>query len=154
MFWRASGLFFAEFEQRIHIGALRSRSGGERSAEVHGGVGTFAEAEEQNAQICRGVLMRGSEQERAPEGAFGDAELNDGPIVPEVGGFALQDGAREERGGFGDAAFEKEGDGTSSWAEGFRLGNGMVFSSGILKLAPGFLGKLVATDGGGSLEIA
>ncbi|MFZ0583919.1 MAG: hypothetical protein WAN72_26525 [Candidatus Acidiferrales bacterium] len=34
--------------------------------------------------------MRGIEQEGAAQRAFSDAELDDGPVVPEVGGFTLQ----------------------------------------------------------------
>jgi hypothetical protein len=55
--------------------------------------------------------MGGREEQGAAEGAFGDAELDDGPIVPEIGGFALQDDAGEQSGGFDDITFAKMGEG-------------------------------------------
>src|SRR5271170_7602183 len=113
------GLGFAQVGQRAHVVALRSGGGGrQRLAQEAGGVGASAEAEEQDAEIFGGVLMRGREQQRAPQSALGDAQLDDGPIVPKIGGLTSQQGAGKQGGGFADAARLKKSDGLGAGAAG------------------------------------
>jgi hypothetical protein len=105
-------------------------------AEADGGIGTLADAEKPDAEVGGGIVMCRREQKRAAESAFGDAELDDHPAVAQIGGFAFEDGAGEQSGGFDDVAILKKGDGAGAWAARIRIGkrnrlfNGHGFGSG------------------------
>ena len=82
--------------------------GGQRALEKDGGFGEAAGSEEKEAKVGGGVEMGGIEFEGAAEGALGEAELNDGPIVPQVRGLPLGNGFGEQARSFNDVAEEKE----------------------------------------------
>jgi hypothetical protein len=79
------------------------------------------------ASWCMGASSKARRKARSDTPSCGPR-----PIAPEIGGFALQGGFREHRGGFDDAALEKGAGGRIPLAAGILgLGNGIVLSGGM-----------------------
>jgi hypothetical protein len=88
--------------------AKRALRGERGFAQERFGFRDFSDAEEQNAQVGRGFGVPRIEFESASEGALGERELDDGPIVPELAGFSCGDGVTQRLGGFVEATLSKE----------------------------------------------
>ncbi|MGA7854487.1 MAG: hypothetical protein WCA15_14265 [Candidatus Acidiferrales bacterium] len=115
---------FAKVEQCLHV-SLRGAGGeAEGLAQEDGGIVAFSCAEKQDAEVRGCIRMRGIEQEGATQRAFGDAQLDYCPVVPEVRGFTLQERSGKHGGSLDDLAVEKKACGVGKLGAGRRFGGG------------------------------